>query len=511
MARTSTMGIGLARNAVIAAAVALTCYDGYVSIVKFGSLDPFRGMERDQNALGPSTGVRLANVDMRVYRDGKLTTTAHLDKVDVSKDRETFDLFGLKSGLYRGKADDIRFSADQGNFNAGNQRLSMFGKVRATSRNFDVVTGSANFDRNTEVMQVPIRMTGKLYGGLFMATAMTYNIRTGEASTGPLEWQGKPPAKDAEGVGQEVTPRTWTIHGKHWRQQKGGLQFFENADATDGEVLIKAPLVQRDPKTDVITATGRVTYYSGKSDLIADQVVVYRKEKRAVFTGDVVMLVKPKKDQDQPPKVEPIPDVKPDVPEVKVSDKPITVTEADKKKDDELRSGKSWKDYPLNIKAQSIVYWYGKGSRHAIITGEPVANQDFSDGRWRKGWAHDAYYDGEQDTLQLNSRVDNKDARLKNSIGDVWRGSMIKMSTKDDQDEEDSDVNGSDIDAIYVERSGEDERGPKKTPSGTATGTAPSNPGAAPTPGSTPGTPPAQPGTTPTTPPATKPGGGGGT
>lgn len=501
MARTTSIGLGVARNAVICAGLALIGYDAYLYAVRFGSLDPFRDLKRDTDALGPSTGIRLDSVSMRAYRDGKLTTSAEIDKVDVSKDRETFDLFGLRNGLYYMKGDKVRFSAGQGNFNAENQRLAVFGRVHATGKQFDLTTGSANFDRTSGMMQVPIKLAGRLYGGEFTAVALTYNMQTGDARSGPLTWKGKPPAKAVEAAGQEVTPRTWTIHGKSFRQH-GGLQFFEDADATDGEVLVKAPMVQRDPKTDVLTATGRVTYYSGKSDLIADQVVVYRKEKRAVFTGDVVMLVKPKKDQDQPPKVEKIPDVTQDAPDVKVSDKPVTVTDEDKKKDEELRSGKTWKDYPLNIKAQAITYWYGKGSRHAVITGEPVANQDFADGRWRKGWAHDAYYDGEQDTLQLNSRVDNKDARLKNSIGDSWRGSMIVMSTKDEQAEDDSDVNGTDIDGVFVERSGEDDRGPKKQGTGTSGSAPPTNP-ATPTPTTQP-----PPGSSPAA-PSPKPGGGG--
>ena len=67
----------------------------------------------------------------------------------------------------------------------------------------------------------------------------------------------------------------------------------------------------------MLTATGRVTYFSGKTDMIADQAVIYRKEKRAVFTGHVDMLVKAKKDQDQPPKKEDIPSVNRDAPTVK--------------------------------------------------------------------------------------------------------------------------------------------------------------------------------------------------
>ena len=498
MSRISTIGLTVARNAAILAAVALSGYDAYVYVVRFGNLDPFSNLKKGDDALGPSTGLRLAAVDMREYRNGKLVAAARLDKVDISKDRTSFDLFGVRDGVYYGR-DKIQFSADQGNFNTGTQRMAVFGTVKAKAKDFDLRTGSANFDRRNEAMQVPLKLNGQLYGGTFEATSLTYDMQTGDAKTGPIKWKGKPPAQAMEGVGQQVTPRIWSIDGHGFRRHLA-IDYWNQGKATDGEVLVIAPMVQHDVKTDVLTATGRVTYFSGKSDLIADQVVVYRKEKKAVFTGNVVMLVKPKKDQDQPPKEETIPGVKSEAPDVKVSEDTKTITEEDKKRDEELRSGKTWKNYPLNIKAETITYWYGKGSRHAIIQGEPVANQDFADGRWRKGWAHDAAYDGELDTLQLNSRSGNKDARMKNSIGDSWLGSMIKMSTKEDQSDDDSDIDGTDVSGIFVERSGEDDRGAKKGTDSKPT-TPPQNPPGTPT------TQPQQPATVPTKP---GPGGGGG-
>jgi hypothetical protein len=103
------------------------------------------------------------------------------------------------------------------------------------------------------------------------------------------------------------------------------------------------------------------------------------------------------------------------------------------------------------------------------------------------------------DTLQLNSKLGSKDARLKNSIGDSWKGTTIKISTKEEQTDDDSDVEGTDVSGIFVERTDEDDRGVKKKDA-SAPGTAPQNP-----PGTTPTTQPSPPTTAPT-----KPGGGGG-
>jgi len=61
-----------------------------------------------------------------------------------------------------------------------------------------------------------------------------------------------------------------------------------------------SPHIEQNRKTDVIVATGRATYRSAKADMIADKVTIYRKESRAEFSGNVVMLVRAKKDWDKP-------------------------------------------------------------------------------------------------------------------------------------------------------------------------------------------------------------------
>ena len=69
-------------------------------------------------------------------------------------------------------------------------------------------------------------------------------------------------------------------------------------DVDDGDSIVTAPEVERNTKTDVVTCEGPVKYWSAKANLVCDHMVIYRKEKRAVLTGSVVMYVKPEDKQE---------------------------------------------------------------------------------------------------------------------------------------------------------------------------------------------------------------------
>ena len=51
------------------------------------------------------------------------------------------------------------------------------------------------------------------------------------------------------------------------------------------------------------------------------------------------------------------------------------------------------------------------------------------------GWAHEADYDGEKEFLVLLSDKGQKDARMKNSIGDDAKAVKFQMSTKEGVEE----------------------------------------------------------------------------
>ena len=257
---------------------------------------------------------------------------------------------------------------------------------------------------------------------------------------------------------QESTDGSWRISAAH-AHIAGPIQTSLNATASDGEVVVKAGKVLHDEDTDVLTATGKVRYFSAKTNMTCDKAIVYRQEKRVVLTGNVQMILKPT--QNQKLEVAEIPLFQAQSPEDVGRDRPPAppgTTAAEKKLDDEVRVGRTARKYPITILAAKIEYWYAKGSRHAVITGDPQARQEMTAGRWRYAWTHEALYDGEKETLRMVSTEGKKDTRLKNSLGDDFVADSATVSTQEDN----SDLSA---DGIEGEFHFKDEEIPK-TPGG---------------------------------------------
>jgi hypothetical protein len=137
-----------------------------------------------------------------------------------------------------------------------------------------------------------------------------------------------------------------------------------------------------------------------------------------------------------------IPPFKPQVPDDIAKDRPPAPpgkSDDEKKLDDEVRSGKTTRKYPILVLADKVEYWYAKGSRHAVITGSPQARQELAGGRWRYGWTHEAFYDGEKETLRMVSTEGKKDTRVKSSLGDDFVADTATVSTQEDNDEMSAD------------------------------------------------------------------------
>ncbi|HVL40330.1 MAG TPA: hypothetical protein VM328_13150, partial [Fimbriimonadaceae bacterium] len=184
---------------------------------------------------------------------------------------------------------------------------------------------------------------------------------------------------------------------------------------------------------DVLVAHGPVKYYSAKANIVCNRATIYRRERRAMLTGAVDMLLKPE-DQQKLEVVE-IPPFKPVVPEDIAKNRPPAPVGQDRSLDQEVRDTSTVRRYPVAVTANQIEYWYGRGQRRAIITGQPQARQELPGGRWRYAWAHRATYDGEKEILRMISSDGKKDTRVKTSVGDDIVATWFEMSTKEGEDQ----------------------------------------------------------------------------
>lgn len=407
----------------------------YELIVKFNAMDPFAAYRHGANSTLPEQlGIRMENVELRQYHEGKLVARAHVAQLDVRRDRAAYDLVKISDGVFHTDNNKVmHFQAANGRWLVAAQRLTTSGGAKVWNADLDLSAERLSIDKRWKRLDVPVPVIGHVAGGVVKAEAISYHLDTGNYETGAISWEG------TNKTVQEVTdgpPHKWKFEAAG-SNHDNGVENYTNGTASDGEVIVKAPHLERVAKTDVLTATGRVSYFSAKANMMADKVVVFRKERRAVLTGNVVMLVKPKKDENKKVEIEEIPPFRPDVPASIADSRPVP--KIDKTQVEELRSGKTLRDFPLRMTAEKITYWYAKKNRHAHVEGKPYAFQELSGGRWRKFWSFEASYDAEQETLVLISspkaKHDTFEVRMMNSLGDDMHAKTMTTSTKDEDDE----------------------------------------------------------------------------
>lgn len=410
--------------------------------------------------------LRMKDVKFRNYRGTRLVTSAHAEAIEMSRDRFHTMMRGVEDGVYHDGKRKFRYDAEYADWNSGTRVLDISGGVHIRAESLDLRSPQVTFESRPQLLTAKGGVKGRVLGGRFGAESIRYQAEAEVYEVKLASWSGRIPAKYAQDAPAAVRQREWSLKSDSFRNSKQNPRIVThtNAIATDGEVIVIAPTIVHNQDTDELVATGtdkaQVQYFSAESNMVADRVQVFRKEHRAVFGGKVVMLVKPKDQRDQKPKVEALPAFQPVLPAQVKADRPSADRSQEEiDRDEQLRNNKSLREYPLVLNAQKIEYWYARGARRAVITGDPQGRQELPDGRWRHLWTNVAYYDGEQEQLRLVSSKGVKDTRMKNSIGDDAVADWMLVSTAEDSEE----FSGAGIEAVFVDLSGEDPRGTPKT------------------------------------------------
>lgn len=416
------MGGGVALGA-IGVGMAMTTY--------LLRIDPFHAMRTER--VDPTIGVVLDDVDLRQYDAGKLVTQAKIGHVSIRRDRQELTMEGIRDGVYYGRQGSFNFSADHAEWAAANQSIHVLSGAHVTNRDLDLRTAAFEFQAQESTLVVPGRVVGRVFDGQIVGRDLQYRLTNGTLHAIVESWQGTLKGTLPNPQGQER--RKWRTMNPCEITQKGDLRVFVKPVLTDGEIIVKADKAEQDVKSDVIVATGNVQYYSIRANVHCEKVVVYDREKRAVLTGSVRMLVKAQDSEKLA--VEEIPPYRPVVPDEISKDRPPAPLNpgADQKAlDDEVHSTKSLRKYPVLVYADRVEYWYKKGERHGIVTGNPQAHQEMSGGRWRQIWAQKGLYDGETEMLKLLGTPGKSDVRVKTSLDDDGICQWAEVSTKEDDD-----------------------------------------------------------------------------
>ncbi len=409
-------------------------YKGTRQILNVDALAPYKTPIK--NELPSNVAVFMKETDFTRVEPNQPAAKCFVKEMSIAQNRQMYDFVGVSKGQLTWKKALYEFSAERGNWNGYAKQLVLDGQVKLKGAKFDLASQELNYDEANKTLRVPRPVTGKLYGGELKVANFLYNMDKEEYSTGAGEWKGVLANLPQAELPAGDTKKSWEFKYESYGR-KDGFDVFTDARATDGEVIIIAKNIKREVKTDILTATGEVKYFGKKANMIADKVVVYRKEKRALVTGRVTMLVKPKSQENDKLVEGTLPPMLPAIPDSISKNRPPAPkdTEAQKKREDTIRSGSNLRDYPLTITAEKIEYWYKKGERRAKINGNPQARQELPVGEWRYVWAHSAFYDDEKEILKLDSAPGKRDVIMKNSLDDEMYGVSGTIVTKEGVDE----------------------------------------------------------------------------
>src|SRR5437868_1023452 len=89
-----------ARNAALILGAGALAYFGWGYVKWLIHTDAFASYR--PNGERTDIGMRLDNVEVRHYHGNKLVTKADVNRVDIRKDRQAFQLFDIKNGQYFG-------------------------------------------------------------------------------------------------------------------------------------------------------------------------------------------------------------------------------------------------------------------------------------------------------------------------------------------------------------------------------------------------------------------------
>lgn len=416
--------------ATVAACLVAGIY-GVPALRRFVKADPLAGY-RDQNPqtrFGEKT-VFLDNVDFVQYNGDKLILKGKVGKVSTTRERDVVDLSTIRQGEYLATpSTPVGFEAESGTWNDIRKMLTLRESIRVFTKDYDLRAADAVFEGGKELLRVSGKITGRFFEGNLKAASLLVHLPTKSYEIGPVEWVGLLAAQDGTDA---KTRKQWTIKANGATKGTGDMEVWIQAEATDGEIIVRADRIERNSKTDVLVATGNVRYFGKDANMTCNKATVYRKQKRAILEGEITMLSKAEGDD----KLEPLPiePLRPIVPESIAASRPTAgPTPVDKELDQEVRSSKNRKKYPVRIYAQKIDYIYAKGQRRAVITGSPQARQELAGGRWRAVWANSAIYDRERETLEMRTGGANK-VRIKTSLGDDLTATWFKVSTRDGDD-----------------------------------------------------------------------------
>ncbi len=390
--------------------------------------DPFQDYRPGQNQAGEKPAVTMSQTALKGYQEGKLVMSAETDRIEVSADRNVYTALKLRKGVFKeGDKTTWEFQSDRGVWQDQVKSLGLTGNIRAWNKDIDLKLVELQYSNQTQDLHVPAKVQGKFFDGNIKGENLKLNFKKDKWSVQNVVWVGILPVQDGAPL-QPARNEPWTLTGAS-AVNEGGRQTWFKATAKNSETEIRADkiLTFKEDGTgrEILVATGNVRYFGVDANLLCDQVTVFRKERRAILEGRVNMLIKPEDSRGlKPEELQPMrPIVPEDIATGRVGPPPANASAS------EVRNFNNRRKYPVKVVANRIEYWYGRGSRRAVVTGNPQARQDLPNGMWRMVWAPRAEWDGENERLKLLGAAGKQDVRSTLSDGSRVKAETFTVST----------------------------------------------------------------------------------
>jgi len=393
------------------------------------SIDPFaRYSAAYANPLGAGIGSVITDANVTVFEGNEKILAFDVSRIEIHRNQQYFLLRDVHDGIVWDKGKEkAKFRAGDASYDSRKEFVEVRGSPKLVFEEGELSASVVEIFRNEKRMVVTEGVDGTYKKGEIHAASLIYDwenrygIVEGFSWKGPIEFPQE----------KTVKRRLILVRGERFESftNPDRVVFYYNAEAIDQDSLLRARKITHDRENDIIVAEGECEYHAPDAFMLAPKVTIYNKEKRAVITGDVRLTIKPEKEKGRLPSSVLQP-AKPNLPPGVKSTEKLS-SEEQKKTEEELRSGKTVRKYPIVITCRNIEYFYQKGSKRAIITGSPVARQELRNNAWREITGPRAIYEEEKEILTLKSTPGMREVVMKNSLGDEFHVETLVISTKE--------------------------------------------------------------------------------
>lgn len=370
--------------------------------------DPFARFSRDfaQSGLG-DVGVRLENAEILLRHEDTPIAQFSAQRVDMHRTRDFWWVYEVRDAkLYqegklfaRASADYLEYRSNrQEVFVSGNPRFTLLNNRWLRDKPVQATVPAMLWNLKNRTMQSEGAVQLQWKGGRAETESLSMNlaqnsvdlgagfIRLSAASIPPRLSTLLPLGTQNTAQDNRKQQRELKITWKGRARSQNDILKVSDLQVLDGDTEMNAKSAELDNEQQHVVATGNLLLKDPRAELTGDKLEAWLDEKRALLTGSVRLLVKPKENGEQKPSVE-----------------KRTETGTQPPDEEEKFTLENVKKYPIVITCDRIEYFYRK--KAASLTGSLKATQTLRNGKTRTLTAEKAEYDQKKEILTLIGNV----------------------------------------------------------------------------------------------------------